>query len=112
MYFAATHNYTADASLHCSTGLFAALAAGIIGIMVSQIPDTLSDADRALTVWQYWKDYIAVVLGLLAGVVIGWTSDYYTREDKKPTKSIADSVEEGHAVVILSGFSYGLISVV
>ena len=97
---------------YLATLLFAALAAGIIGIMIASIPDSVSGTNYNLTVWQYWKDYIAVVLGLLAGVVIGWTSDYYTREDKKPTKTIADSAEEGHAVVILSGFSYGLLSVV
>jgi K(+)-stimulated pyrophosphate-energized sodium pump len=43
---------------------------------------------------------------------MGFTSDYFTREDKKPTKNIANSAKEGHAVVILSGFSYGLLSVV
>jgi K(+)-stimulated pyrophosphate-energized sodium pump len=43
---------------------------------------------------------------------MGFTSDYFTREDKKPTKNIANSAKEGHAVVILSGFAYGLLSVV
>ncbi|MFW9820305.1 MAG: sodium/proton-translocating pyrophosphatase, partial [Candidatus Thorarchaeota archaeon] len=51
-------------------------------------------------------------VGILSGVVIGWTSDYFTRDDKKPTQNMAHSAQEGHAVVILSGFSYGLISVV
>ncbi len=51
------------------------------------------------------------VLGLLAGVIIGWTSDYFTRDDKKPTQEVARSAKEGDAVVILSGFSYGLLSV-
>lgn len=52
------------------------------------------------------------IIGLLSGIVLGFTSDYFTREDKKPTLSIAKSAEEGHAVVILSGFAYGLYSVV
>jgi len=58
-----------------------------------------------------WRDYGSVVLGLLAGVIIGWTSDYFTRDDKKPTQEVARSAKEGDAVVILSGFSYGLLSV-
>ncbi|NPD88335.1 MAG: sodium-translocating pyrophosphatase [Asgard group archaeon] len=95
---------------YLATGLFALFAAVIIGIMIASIPDTV--VDRGAAIWQYWKDYIAVVLGLLAGIVIGWTSDYYTRDDKKPTRSIAEAAQEGHAVVILSGFSYGLMSVV
>ncbi len=97
---------------YISTAIFAGLAAVIVAIMVSQIPESLTGSEIKVATWKYWKDYIAVVLGLLSGVVIGWTSDYYTREDKKPTREIAHSAEEGHAVVILSGFAYGLQSVV
>jgi K(+)-stimulated pyrophosphate-energized sodium pump len=59
-----------------------------------------------------WFDYFAVLLGLASGLVIGFTSDYFTRDDRKPTRNMAHAAQEGHAVVILSGFSYGLISVV
>ncbi|MFX1428417.1 MAG: sodium/proton-translocating pyrophosphatase, partial [Promethearchaeota archaeon] len=59
-----------------------------------------------------WFDYFSVLLGLASGLVIGFTSDYFTRDDKKPTRNMAHAAQEGHAVVILSGFSYGLISVV
>ncbi|MFX0031351.1 MAG: sodium-translocating pyrophosphatase [Candidatus Hodarchaeota archaeon] len=59
-----------------------------------------------------WRIYGALILGLASGIIIGWTSDYFTRDDKKPTRNMANAAKEGHAVVILSGFSYGLISVV
>jgi K(+)-stimulated pyrophosphate-energized sodium pump len=59
-----------------------------------------------------WKNYVATLLGLGSGILIGFTSDYFTRDDRKPTHNIAESAKEGHAVVILSGFAYGLISVV
>ncbi|MHA1190665.1 MAG: sodium-translocating pyrophosphatase [Promethearchaeota archaeon] len=59
-----------------------------------------------------WRIYFAVLIGLASGIVMGFTSDYFTREDRKPTRNIANSAKEGHAVVILSGFSYGLLSVV
>jgi len=59
-----------------------------------------------------WGIYLCTVIGLLSGIVIGFTSDYYTREDKKPTRKVAEAAQEGDAVVILSGFSYGLMSVV
>ncbi|MHA1342126.1 MAG: sodium-translocating pyrophosphatase [Promethearchaeota archaeon] len=58
-----------------------------------------------------WRNYGAGVLGLLAGVLIGFTTDYYTNDEKKPTQRIAESAESGHATVILSGFAYGLESV-
>ncbi len=59
-----------------------------------------------------WSNYWAVLLGLASGLVIGFTSDYFTRDDKKPTRNMAHAAQEGDAVVILSGFAYGLISVV
>ena len=59
-----------------------------------------------------WRIYFAVLIGLASGIVMGFTSDYFTREDKKPTNNIANAAKEGHAVVILSGFAYGLLSVV
>jgi K(+)-stimulated pyrophosphate-energized sodium pump len=58
-----------------------------------------------------WKNYVATLFGLGSGILIGFTSDYFTRDDKKPTHNIAGAAKEGHAVVILSGFAYGLISV-
>ena len=59
-----------------------------------------------------WRIWGTSAIGLVAGIILGFTSDYFTRDDKKPTRNIANAAEEGHAVVILSGFSYGLISVV
>jgi K(+)-stimulated pyrophosphate-energized sodium pump len=65
----------------------------------------------ALGVEKLWKNYLATLFGLGSGILIGFTSDYFTRDDRKPTHNIAESAKEGHAVVILSGFAYGLISV-
>ena len=88
---------------YLATILYAVLAAIIIAVMAAG--ESPSAAVRL------WRNYIATVVGLACGIVIGFTSDYYTREDKKPTSKIAHAAEEGDAVVILSGFSYGLISV-
>ena len=88
---------------YVATLLYAVLAAIIIAVMATGVSATAAV--------RLWRNYLATVIGLACGIVIGFTSDYYTREDKKPTKSIALAAEEGDAVVILSGFSYGLISV-
>ena len=53
----------------------------------------------------------ATFLGMLVGVVIGFTSDYFTGDDKKPVEKVAEASESGPAFTILSGFSYGLVSV-
>ena len=59
-----------------------------------------------------WRIWGTSAIGLVGGIILGFTSDYFTRDDKKPTRNIAHAAKEGHAVVILSGFSYGLLSVV
>ncbi|MCJ7632931.1 sodium-translocating pyrophosphatase [Candidatus Bathyarchaeota archaeon] len=53
----------------------------------------------------------AMIVGLGAGVLIGITSDYFTSEDKTPVKKTAEAAQTGAALNILTGFSYGLSSV-
>jgi K(+)-stimulated pyrophosphate-energized sodium pump len=50
--------------------------------------------------------------GLGAGIVIGMTTDYFTSIDRKPTRRTAEAASKGAAINILTGFSYGLVSIV
>jgi K(+)-stimulated pyrophosphate-energized sodium pump len=59
--------------------------------------------------WQLWA---AAIVGLAAGITIGVTSDYFTSEDKAPVQKTAEASETGPALNILTGFSYGLRSVI
>lgn len=52
----------------------------------------------------------AAMLGLVAGIIIGFTSDFFTGDDKKPVKKVAEACQSGPAFTILAGFSYGLLS--
>lgn len=52
----------------------------------------------------------SVVAGLLAGIVIGQSTEYYTSHSYKPTRKIAKSSETGPATVIISGIGTGLVS--
>ncbi|MEA3396423.1 MAG: sodium-translocating pyrophosphatase [Chloroflexota bacterium] len=54
----------------------------------------------------------ATVAGLITGIVIGFTSDYFTADDKKPVQETAKVSGSGAAINIITGFSYGLISIV
>jgi len=54
----------------------------------------------------------AAVVGLLAGVIIGITTDYFTSIDRAPAIKTAESSKTGAAINIITGFSYGLISMV
>ena len=52
----------------------------------------------------------SVIVGLLAGVIIGQSTEYYTSHSYKPTRKIAKSAETGPATVIISGIGMGMIS--
>ena len=54
----------------------------------------------------------ANLAGLVAGVVIGMTTDYYTSIDQKAVRDTAEASQTGTAINILTGFSYGLLSIV
>jgi K(+)-stimulated pyrophosphate-energized sodium pump len=57
--------------------------------------------------WEIWG---ASAVGLLVGVIIGFASDYFTDDTKKPVHNVAKASETGPAFTILSGVSYGFIS--
>jgi len=59
-----------------------------------------------------WGIYFATIAGLVAGIVIGMTTDFFTSIDRTPVRKTAESAKTGAAINILSGFSYGLISIV
>ncbi|HPL06647.1 MAG TPA: sodium-translocating pyrophosphatase, partial [Bacteroidales bacterium] len=54
---------------------------------------------------------LSVVVGLLVGIIIGQSAEYYTSQSYRPTKRIAESGKTGPATVIISGLGTGMISV-
>ena len=52
----------------------------------------------------------AVISGLVAGVLIGFFTEYYTSDTYKPTKKLAGSSETGSATIIIDGISLGMLS--
>jgi len=54
----------------------------------------------------------ATLAGLVTGVLIGFTSDYYTSADFRPVLETARVSGSGAAINIITGFSYGLVSIV
>jgi K(+)-stimulated pyrophosphate-energized sodium pump len=54
----------------------------------------------------------ATLAGLITGVIIGFTSDFYTGDDRPPVVETAKVSGSGAAINIITGFSYGLISIV
>lgn len=56
--------------------------------------------------------YYAILSGLIAGIVIGYATEYYTSDHYKPTKAVAGSAVTGAATVIISGLSIAMSSTV
>ena len=59
---------------------------------------------------QWWQVSLSVVVGLLAGVIIGKATEYYTSQSYKPTQKVAESSKTGPATVIISGLGLGMLS--
>ncbi len=85
---------------YLTCGLFA-----VFTLIATLIPSHFGMAlQDALRVWG------AAVFGMVAGVVIGITSDFFVGDDKKPVAKVASACQNGPAFTILTGFSYGLLS--
>jgi K(+)-stimulated pyrophosphate-energized sodium pump len=54
----------------------------------------------------------STLIGLITGVIIGFTSDYFTSEAHKPVYETARVSDSGAAINIITGYSYGLVSIV
>jgi K(+)-stimulated pyrophosphate-energized sodium pump len=58
------------------------------------------------------EPFFAMLAGLVAGIVIGLSTEYYTSEKRKPAQTIGRSAETGPATVIIQGLVTGMISTV
>lgn len=83
-----------NASTYVTTGLFIVLTALA----------TLIFRDFS---WRIWG---ASTVGLLVGVIIGITTDYFTDDSKPIVQKVARASRSGSAFTVLSGVSYGFIS--
>jgi len=54
--------------------------------------------------------WVATNIGLLSGVIIGITTDYFTSINRPPAMKTAEASQTGAAINVITGFSYGLIS--
>ncbi len=80
-----------------------ALASG--GLVIYLLGDQAGlGTSMAIRIWG------AMLVGLLVGIIIGKSAEYYTSYDYKPTKDIAEQGTTGPATVIIAGLSIGQLS--
>ena len=83
-----------NASTYVTTGLF---------IVLTALATAIFEGFR----WQVWG---ASTVGLLVGVIIGITTDYFTDDSKPIVQKVARASRSGSAFTVLSGVSYGFVS--
>ncbi len=54
--------------------------------------------------------YFAILAGLIAGVLIGKSTEYFTSDSYNPTKKLAEKSETGSATIIIGGLGLGMLS--
>ncbi len=59
---------------------------------------------------EFWGLYLAVLLGLVAGVLIGLCTEYFTSDTYKPTQHLASTSVTGTATEIIDGLGLGMLS--
>ena len=64
----------------------------------------------AATGYITWGIFGAVIAGLMAGVMIGYSTEYYTSDEYAPTKGLAKQATMGAATVIIDGLAIGMMS--
>ncbi|MGQ9661707.1 MAG: sodium-translocating pyrophosphatase [Kiritimatiellia bacterium] len=57
-----------------------------------------------------WGVFGSTIAGLLTGVIIGYSTEYFTSDEYKPTRTIASQARMGAATVIIEGLSVGMLS--
>ena len=75
--------------------IISAIAAAVL--IFTQLPDNTG---------VFW----AVISGLIAGVLIGFFTEYYTSDSYKPTQKLSGSSETGSATIIIDGIALGMNS--
>ena len=105
------------------------LLASIIGVLIARVKEN-GNPGKALNMGTYitnliyfvltlaatlifdlnFKLWLAAAVGMLAGAIIGFTSELFTSDSGKPVEHVARASQSGPAFTILSGFSYGLMS--
>ena len=96
-------------SLHRGTfvagGISAILALPVTLFVANSVADTFP-----LLAANAWGIYGSILLGLAAGFIIGHFTEYFTSDNSKPTRKLAESTETGVAMVMISGLALGMKS--
>jgi K(+)-stimulated pyrophosphate-energized sodium pump len=98
--------------INLTSGLTIIVSGVAVFYLLSDYPDQLGGIwflgvpKGAVTMW------LSMVVGLIAGLIIGKATEYYTSHNYKPTQGIADQAQTGPATVVIAGISVGMLSTI
>lgn len=87
-------NHALNASTYVTTGIYVILT-GIITLIRSY----------------EWRLWLIAIIGLAVGLIIGITTDYFTNDERRPVRNVTEASTKGPAFTIITGISYGFLSV-
>ncbi len=86
------------------------LRALLFGTLGSSVLIIFAVAGLAWAEWVTWGIFGSVISGLVAGVLIGQFTEYYTSDEYSPTRGIAEQTKMGAATTIIDGLATGMYS--
>ena len=76
-----------------------------MGIAILSIPVVL-----VLDLPNKWPVWIAIITGLIVGIIVGKATEYYTSHAYKPTRGIAEQAVTSPATLLIEGLAVGMES--
>ena len=96
-----------NAATWASAGITVVLGCVLSYFLFKDCAQSFSDLGFRAGAFSPW---LASVLGIAAGIAIGFIAEYYTSYDFSPTKKVAQSSREGPALTVTQGMATGMIS--
>ncbi|MEM7628316.1 MAG: sodium-translocating pyrophosphatase [Planctomycetota bacterium] len=94
--------------VYIASALVGVAAFGILWFILGRDDATAGFLADGGTTW--WRLGLAIIVGLFAGNIIAYATEYYTSYEHRPTQRIAEQALTGPATVIISGIAEGMKS--
>ncbi len=89
--------------------------AAVLSIVGTGIYSYMNKDNGAFTLmgvtYQWFGPFVAATLGIVAGMAVGFISEYYTSGDYKPVQNLAKGCQTGPAIAVTEGTAVGMASV-
>ena len=109
-FFVRTKEITTQKSLLRSLHLGVYIAGGLAAIATIPLTLWLSSASGDAMYDNRWGLLIAILVGIISGFVVSYSTEHYTSDAAKPTRELAESSETGTATLMIGGISLGMKS--